>query len=175
MVFLHGTDYDSAMNIINNGLSNEHDTAWDCSRSDMIYCRKKSEEDSEFLSISSGQLAAAYKNSISTKIGILSIDIPDEIVDEIVEDDDSCDGTYGCYQILIDDILNNIDKIKLSMNIYGDAYVPYLRPFYLTSISHEYITIEDQLLNAAIRIIEDSSVFLDEIFCYGGVIDHYEL
>lgn len=177
MIFIHGTDYDSAMSIVKDGLINGHDTIWTCSRDDMIYCRKQydDEEDNTFYCIESGQIAAAYKNSMSTKIGILLIDIPDELVEEIVEEDNSCENMYGCYQILISDILDNKDKIKLSMNIHKDAYVPYLRPFYLSNACENYMTIDDQLLQRAIDIIHDSAAYIEDIFYYGEVETHYDL
>lgn len=177
LIFIHGTDYDSAMSIVKNGLISGHDTIWTCSRDDMIYCRKQTDEDGDetYLCIESGQLAAAYRNSMSTKIGVLLIDIPDDLVEEIVEDDNSCENMYGCYQILIDDILENSDRIKLSVDMYGDSYTPYLRPFYLANVCKDYLVIDDPLLSMAIKVINDSSVFLEEILYYGGIESHYEL
>ena len=178
MLFIHGTDYESAMNIVNNGLMSGHNTVWSCSRDDMLYCRKSQDEDgdeNEYLCIESGQIAAAYKNSMSTCIGIVNIDIPDDIADDIVEDDNSCENTYGCYQILIDDILENLDKIKISVDIYGESYVPYLRPFYISNVSEQYMVINDPLLKTAIDVIQKSSSFLEEIFYHGSIVEHYEL
>lgn len=185
----HGTDYESAVDILQNGLREDVDTVWTCSRDDMLYMRKTDEyEDDpyeiEYLSIVSGQIAAAYKGRNDTRIAILVLEMPDDLAEKIVEIDDSID-TCTCdnivrertYQALKCDINDGIKngQIKASINVYDNAYVPYLRPFYLVSLSHEYMVIEDQKLEDAMNVIRKSDAFIDELFTYGDAYETYEL
>ena len=77
--YIHGTSYENAMNILKNGFSSEDkNIIWECSNPYMIYLRDKYDEDDDslMLCIESGQIAAAKTNSLSTKIGIIEIEMP---------------------------------------------------------------------------------------------------
>lgn len=177
--YMHGTDYESAMNILKNGLSSAKETVWTCSNPRMIYCRDAEDEDAQWLSIESGQIASAYKDLKVTEVCILRILIPDNIAEEIVEDDNSVPDKrmYGCYQIDIDvlnDYIRNGD-VKLYVDIYSNAYVPYLRPFYLAYLNTEIIQFNDKLLTQAIEVIKSSNISMfDEILSYDDIIETRE-
>lgn len=171
--YLHGTSYENACNILSNGLSDEKDTIWKCSDCEKMYVRDADEDDAEYLCVESGQIAAAYTNSTSTNICIVRIIMPDEIAEDYVEDDDSCQNMYGCYQIEIKDLikLHAENKIQIYIDTYEDGYVPYLRPFYLANVDSSYMTIQDRLLNQALNVIRNShACYLDDIFSYGDKI-----
>ena len=76
MKYVHGTSYESAMDILKNGLSSDKTTVWTCSDKSKIYCRKDEDDESEWLSIESAQIAAAFNGSMSTKVGIIKIKPP---------------------------------------------------------------------------------------------------
>lgn len=170
--YIHGTDYDSAMNIVANGLSDEKDTVWSCSDPECIYCRDAEEEDALWQCIESGQIAAAYRNSLSTKIGIIEIAMDDSVAEDIVEDDTSCENMYGCYQINIDSIKTAMrdNHATVTVRIYGDSYVPYLRPFYLAYVCEQYMVVEDALLRQAIDVVKRS-----ESYIFEDLLEHGEL
>ena len=175
--YLHGTDYESAMSIVANGLTTEKKTVWTCSRKDMLYVRDSEKEEAEFLTVESGQIAAAYKDSKSTNIGLVKITMSDELADELVEDDNSCEGTDGCYQIDIDALNEYVQKgaISITVVIRKDAYIPYLRAFYLSHLSLDYMQIDDSTLMYAIKIIAQNGIFIDEMLEYGDIEATYEV
>jgi hypothetical protein len=176
--FLHGTTYESIQNIRQHGFSEDKRTVWDCSRDDMLYCRISTMEDAEYLCISNAQITAAHQNSKETKLGLLVIDIPDNMADDLVEIDDSCENMDDCYQIPIEDLNKAIKtgKVKISCRIFKDAYVPYLRPFYLADIfGNPYITFEEPMLVNAIKELVRSETFLEDIRGYGPCINEFVL
>lgn len=176
--FLHGTSYESAMNIVRNGLRTEKSKVWTCSSTDFIYVRDAEEEDSEFLTVESGQIAAAYADSKSTNIGIIEITIrDDELADSIVEDDNSCDGTDRCYQIDIELLNEGIGNGTISVKaiIRKDAYIPYLRVFYLANLNREYIQINDATLSYAMDVVSNNSIFIEEMLDYGEIESIYDV
>ncbi len=177
--YLHGTSYESAMNILQNGFTKNKDTIWSCSNKEMIYVREMQDDDSdaEYLCIESGQIAAAYTNSIETKICLVRFEIPDDIAEEYVADDNSCENTEGCYQIYIEDLnkLVDIGTIKVYIDVYEDSYVPYLRPFYLAYVSDSYMLIKDPLLKQAIKVINDTTSYIfEDLMCHGDIIETRE-
>ena len=174
--FLHGTSFESAQNIILNHKLGDSHTIWNCSRNDMLYMRDAEDEDAEYLCIESGKIAAAYTNSQSNCIALLCIEIPDELVEEFVEEDDSCDNMYGCFQILYSDLNKHIasNQFKLTISIFEDSYIPYLRPFYLTNISEEYMSISDVMLKEAINILKKNDNYIEELWYIGEKINTYD-
>lgn len=175
--FMHGTDYESALDIVKNGFRSNKSTVWTCSNADMLYVRDADNEDTEYLTIEAGQIAAAYRGSNSTRIGVIAIEMSDELADEIVEDDNSCENTEGCYQILIDDLMTYLKTgdIKVTIEVYDDAYVPYMRAFYLSNLNSEYLQIKDNLLLQAMRVLSNNSVYIEDIFMYGEVVETYAI
>lgn len=177
--YIHGTDYESAQNILANGLLTDKDTIWTCSDCDMLYVRDMDDEDDDNtldLCIESGQLAAAYKDSKDTRIGVIRIEMDDDIAEQIVETDDSCENTWGCYQIMIDDLNDLLEagKIRMHVDIYEDSYVPYLRVFYLSCAPKTYLDFNDDLLVRALDMVNKASIFIDEILCHGDLVDTSE-
>lgn len=164
--YFHGTSYENALNILRDGFLDEPDRIWTCSNDDKMYFRDADSEDAKFLCIESGKITAAYTDSNSTLIALIIMEMSDELADEIMEEDDSCENMYDSYQIDLVDlrkyILSNDIGIKIQM--YADCYIPYLRPFYLTNITERYMYIEDDTLKRAINIIARSDTFIDEIY-----------
>lgn len=176
--FVHGTSYESAMDIIKNGFKEDKPTIWTCSRKDMLYLREESGEDkeTEWMTIETGQIAAAYNNSKDTRIAIIRFEMSDELASKIIEDDNSCDISYS-YQVLISNLNEGLKKhtITATVDIYADAYVPYMRPFYLANLDKTYLQIKDKLLEKATQIAKDASVYIEEIFDYGEICEQYKL
>ena len=161
--YIHGTSYENALDIFKNGFKSENkDMIWECSNSNMLYVRNRKDEyedeDNLFLAIEAGQIAAAKLNSFSTKIGIIEIEMSDEISENCVSDDTSCENMYGCFEINIDELNKYIKKGEASavIYVYENAYIPYLRPFYLTGVKLSYMNIKDALLLNAIDVINSS-------------------
>lgn len=165
-IFLHGTSDENAHNMIkSNKLGKNHKTIWTCSNPNLLYMYNADDEDAIQLSVESGQIAAAYMNSKSTRIAVISLDIPDNIVNELVNPDCSCENTNGCFQINYNDLNNYIKSniIKAQINYYDNAYIPYLRPFYLSYLNSRYMTISDPLLKIAIKMLKDNDIFIEDI------------
>lgn len=175
--FIHGTDYESALDIVRNGFRSDKSTIWTCSNANMLYVRDADDEEAEYLTIEAGQIAAAYNGSNSTCIGIIVIEMSDRLADKIIEDDISCENTDGCYQIFIEDLMEHLKKgnIRVTAKIYGKAYVPYMRAFYLSNLSSNYMQIKDGLLSQAIKIISGNGIYIEDIFMYDEVIETYKI
>ena len=180
--YIHGTSYESTMDILKNGLKVDNkDMIWECSNSDLLYLRDKNDEedDSLMLCIESGQIAAAKLNSLSTKIGIIEIELSDKIAEESVLEDTSCENMYGCFEMDIDELNKYIEsgEAVVTIHIYENAYLPYLRPFYLTGNNQSYMKIKDPLLKQAIDVINSATkdIYYEDLFDYGDVIETYQL
>lgn len=167
--YLHGTDYESALSIMANGFSTAEPTVWTCSDPDLLYVRDSKADGAEFFTVESGQIAAAYKDSKSTKIGIIKITMTEELAEELVAEDDSCPNMDGCYQIDIDELNRHLSdgSVSVRADIRKDAYIPYFRAFYLAPLCLDYLQINDPLLLTAMNIINQSQVFMEEIYDYG--------
>lgn len=155
--YVHGTSYENAMNIIKNGFTDEKkNTIWSCSDPGMIYVRDADNEDTKHCCIECGQITAAKEDSKSDKIALIKIEIPDKIAYELAEDDISCPGMDDCYQIDIKALNEYIiqGKINLSVDVYKDAYIPCLMPFYLCNLSDEYLQVEDPVLYMVLNEIK---------------------
>jgi hypothetical protein len=181
--YIHGTSYESGMDMIINGINPEPDRIWECSNANYMYFREKPDSDEdedshevEYECLCNGQIAAAYTDSKETYIAMLVLEMSDELADEIVEEDNSCENMYNCWQIDICDIKEGIDNgtIKAKVCMYANAYVPYLRPFYLSNIE-KHMEIKDRLLNDAIRVIRNSDAFIDELFENDGIKGEFVL
>lgn len=171
--FLHGTTYENAMTIINNQKFNNNDieTVWTCSNPDLLYLRDADTDEATWQTVESAQLAAAYLNSQSQQIAIIQLKMSDELADEIIENDMSCPDTDGCFQLDKEELDFHIanGNIQCQVLFYNNAYIPYLRPFYLTSICTKYMSFKDKTLEYAIQILNKNSIFIDELYEYGDV------
>ena len=170
--YIHGTSYESAMNILQNGFQDVEQKIWDCSGYGYMYFRDADSEEAQFMAISNGQIAAAYTNSKETYIAVIVLEMSDELSDEIFEEDLSCENMYDCYQVEINTLNKFIASgdIKAKIQFFDEAYIPYLRPFYLNHITN-HMKISDKLLQDAIAVINRSDVYLEEIFDYGSLCD----
>jgi len=177
--FLHGTSFESGRNILEHGLISNKETVWNCSDPGMIYCRNVDEnEDALYECVMSGQCAAAYQDSKSTQIAIVRIEIEADIAEEIVEDDISCANMYECYQIDIDTLNEFITegKVRLYVDFYEDAYIPYLRLFYIAHTDEDFMSFDDPVLTRAKKLVAemDTSYIMDDLMCYGELVETSE-
>lgn len=171
MKYYHGTSYESGMNILKTHKFNNINPIWDCSVCGVTYVVSEEFEDSADaaiqLAIEAGQIAAAHKNSQSSKIIVFEFDTES---DEF-EDDISCENMHECYQI-DNDTLNNLIQtgdIKVRVLVFDNAYEPFVRPFYLTAISKKYYTFEDDSLERVCRNISTGEInwfYEDYLHCY---------
>lgn len=173
----HGTSIESARNIVKNGFDNPVETIWNCSDPDVLYVRNSEEfayddyESPETEAIReciySGQIAAAMADSKETKIAVLEFLVPDEIFESEFEKDYSCENMDGCYEIPKDVLQELIDNGTIKMNILvsDDAYIPYLRIFYLSSlVGNRNMDFYDETLENVCKEIAKQGMYLDEIY-----------
>lgn len=179
--FLHGTSFESGRNILEHGLIKNKGTVWTCSDPDMIYCRDIDDADYDetlFLSIESGRCAAAYQDSKSTQIAVVRIEIEESIAEGIVEEDNSCPNMYECYQIDIDTLNELIvsGTARLYVDFYEDAYIPYMRIFYIAWANDEFMSFDDPVLTRAKKLVSemDTSYIMDDLMCYGEKVETSE-
>lgn len=181
--YVHGTSYDNAMNIVNEGISKYKRTNYDYSDVDVIYCRYLDDDRGTSLldCILDGQRAAAVQQSTSTKIGIVKIEIPEELIEELVKNEQPHNNNY---QINIEQLQNYIRQRKIGIKIefYENAYIPYFAPMYLAEESLKHLRIFDEKFEAAIEIAQKntSTSFLNDIrntgyFAYGRIINKIKL
>lgn len=176
--YYHGTSYENAIDIIKKGFGNHNkDTVWNCSNPNCLYVHACDDDtENEQLAIESGQIAAAYYNSQSDKIAVIKLIIPDEL--EIVMPDYTTGYMQrDSYEIDYDELNKYINKnsIKATIKFYENAYTPYLRPFYLSNLTSEYMSIKDYKLKQATEILKRNSIFIDDLFEYGNCIETVEL
>ena len=155
MKFFHGTSAENAINILRHGWSSErlYQNTWNCSEDDMIYLVSCAREGCYHLALEEGQITAAKNGSDSKDIYVFEFEIPEDIADDYLEDDDSCPGMDDCYTIdskTLDRLVAE-HKIDINYNKYP-IYMPMMRPFYLTSLSEEYMNITDEDLLEGIKI-----------------------
>ena len=89
--------------------------------------------------------------------------ISEDVADEYLLKDNSCEGMEHCYSIdaaVLDSLLMALD-IKMCLRSYP-VYVPMMRPFYLTSLSDKYMKITDPDLMEAVKIA--NSIYSGEHF-----------
>lgn len=180
--FIHGTTLEALESIMTNGFIDKNinyndKTIWNCSNSDYTYFRELDEDkDSIYLCISNAQIAAAMKGSKNTKLAIITLEMSDELAEEIVEMDNSCENMEDCFQIENTDIQKFIESgdIKIKADIYTDAYMPSLRAFYLKNIlDNDYLSIADPELYSSVCILQDNlqNSFIEEIYEFGSIYE----
>ncbi len=184
--FYHGTTVESAMQILKNGFAGVIDsTIWNVSDADKLYmrelnCDEDGYDESLRYCIENAQIAAAIRNSMDSRIAVIKFIVDDKAIiqfDEMFESDDSCDNMEDCFQVdkvLLQECIDN-GTIKASIDVYDDAYVPYLRVFYLAGLEMSYLDIEDNLLIKAIEIAKNSNVWLEEILDCGEISETFEI
>jgi len=165
MLFYHGTTLRSAKNILNHGFK-DVGTVWNCSTPNCVYIvaadnTNRNSDDAIRFAIEAAQLASAIKNVNDTDIAVFEFDVPDEIIENDILPDISCPNMNGCYTITTN-ILNNYiatNNIKMRIKRIKNAYIPYLRPFYLMDINTEYIPDCDMVFLEAVKTIKSSNHF----------------
>lgn len=171
MILYHGTDYESALSIMDNGFNNPN-TVWLCSEADKTYLVEEKGDNGEALrfAFEAGQIAAANKGSTYSSVGIIRIEMSDETADEELYPDNSCENMTDCWQIDSDRLNQLADegKVIISLGICENAYNPNLRPFYLATLSSEhYKAVDDPQLEEAIEIVSRCGDFpLEDVIGY---------
>lgn len=153
--FIHGTSYESAMNIMKNGFQ-PVETIWDgASDEDMFYVREITDCDEDRLNeaktlcIESGQIAAAVSDSKDERLALVILEIDDDVAEDIVWQDESCGERmiHESFQIDKDELNDAINsgKCEVKIEIYKDGYLPMLRVFYLQGLlDNPYIDLSDE-------------------------------
>ncbi len=176
--FYHGTTMECARSILKKGFNSETDTVWSCSDCDKLYVRDlnsnnwNDEDECIYFTIESGQIAAAYLNSLETSIAVFKFMVDDDVAEQFFEEDYSCENMDGCYQIEKVDLDKLIEQGAITCELYEakDAYIPYLRPFYLRFIADSpYMYIEDQLLRYTIEKIQNVELYMEDLSNYSGL------
>lgn len=179
--YIHGTTEANAMHIVSRKRFDTHDTVWLCSDREMLYVRDIGEEDADMpLSrneskdecMENAQIAAAFWGSKSDKLALIHIEMEDEDARLIVHKDISHPNARGSYQIEKEKLNGMIEKgrVRIKAVIYKDAYIPYLRPFYLMGVDDGMMEIEDSLLVYVINQLNKEEVYLNNIIWdYGDV------
>ncbi len=177
--YYHGTTMECARSILKNGFDNETDTVWNCSDCDKLYVRDENhsnwDNDSNecvFFTVESAQIAAAFKNSQDTSVAVFKFYVANDVAEDYFFEDDSCENMSGCFQIEKSDLVDLIKKGLVRCELYEakNAYIPYLRVFYLRSfIDSPYMFIGDRLLRQAIELVNTGDCFIEELSCYDSL------
>lgn len=178
----HGTSMGNARKILKYGFSDEKNTIWNVSNPEMVYLAEEQEPeecdddfdsyitDSKLTAIEAGQIAAAWFNSKSSDTVVFEFEVSEDTIG-LFEDDDSCENTYGCCQINALELNDLISKgqIKVKMHTLHGSYIPYLRVFYLNSLSKSYLQyIHDTMLIKAMDAV--GSTYIDDLHgCYDSL------
>lgn len=156
MRYFHGTDYTSGMDIIRNGF-HPNTQIWKTSTPNTIYVISEEYDNSgnEYVNVEdlpalrialeAGQIAAATKNQFDDKIIVFELE-----TDSIHFEHDKTKGapsdSYCCLANELNDLIKYGD-IKMTCHILTEAYVPYLRIFYLINLYEGYYSFEDDMKN----------------------------
>lgn len=151
MFLLHGTTIAAACNIIIDGFQTV-DTISTCSDPCSTYMvevgNKYTEAEAISFACEMAQIASAKLGVYDTDIAIFGFNIPDEITDIYLLPDISCKNMDDCWCIdnerLNELILNG--SISCSPKVIPDAYIPYLRPFYLIHTAYQTLMSLDKTL-----------------------------
>lgn len=176
-VFLHGTSYDNAVSIIRGGFEYPHRTVWECSNRSMLYVRDASDDDALFECLSNAKITAAYFGQVNTQLAVVRIEMSEELAEDVVYPDDSCENMYNSYELYLSDITEGIrnGSMRVEVNFFSDSYVPYLRVFYLSTISSNLMRISDTVLREAVNAVRGVEGLDDVLFEYGSIVDTFDL
>lgn len=178
-IYLHGTSYEKAGQIITSKFKDPEESVWECSLTDMLYVRRQYRpEDDEYdncddatrMCLENAAIAAAYFGSMDTRLVVLRLEIDPDYADGIMEHDMSCENASSFeYQVFMSDIREGLEKglVKAYFDIYAGAYMPYMRPFYLSGLNMDYMSIEDPLLREACDMLAKNHVWLEDLYYYG--------
>lgn len=180
MLFYHGTSLESAKNIMKYGFCTPRKTWW-CSESNKIYIVAADDKirdcnEAVLFALEEGQIAAAVQGSSETSIAVFEFDIPENIADEELLPDISCENMEGCWCIDADTLneLSKEHKINMRVKILQDAYTPYLRVLYLTHLNPTYVVYEDDKLEQICHYLKNSNIDTSWICEFDNVCDDYE-
>lgn len=150
MLFLHGTTASAARSIIKTGFQ-AADTIWTCSDPRSTYVvevgSRYSEREAVYFACDIARVAAAKLGTSDTDIVIFGFDFTSDMADKYLLPDISCENMEGCWFIdnnSLNKLMQN-GEISYSVKVIKDGYIPYLRPFYLTQASHNYLTLDKEL------------------------------
>lgn len=167
--FYHGTSIENALQILSHGFSDEKETIWTCSDTNLVYMASgyNSEADNEeamYTSFEASLIAASKFDSKYKDTVVFEFNIKNKDIETYIEDDDSCENPmYGCYQIAARDLNALIAnrKITFKLYLYENSYNPYLRIFYLKNLDLTYLDADDEL-TGAINIINSDTFFIQD-------------
>ena len=150
MLFLHGTTASAARSIVETGFQ-AVDTVWTCSDPRNTYIvevgTKYDEREAVCFACDNARIAAAKLGVQDTDIVIFGFDFPSDIADENLLPDISCANMDDCWSI-DNDTLNSLiqsGKVSCTAKVIKNAYIPYLRPFYLTQDTRSLMTLDKEL------------------------------
>lgn len=184
--FMHGTSYESAMNIMKNGFQ-PVETVWNnASNEDMFYVREITDFDeyemteNKTLCIENGQIAAAVSDSKDERLALVILQIDDDVAEDIVWQDESCGERmiHESFQIDKDDLNDAISsgKCEVKIEIYKDGYLPMLRVFYLNGLlDNMYIDLSDEPIlyetSCAIKNVDSMFMYDEDIIGTVGELE----
>ena len=169
MKLYHGTDLQSGKKIIKNGFGTGlYNTIWDCSNPLNTYLIDSNYDDGNGLdfAIEAAQISCAIKDSKDTSIIVFEINIDEDELDN----DSSCRDYDGetemedSYQINSEYLNYLIASRTATVKVHNiqNAYIPYLRVFYIP-YNNPFLSIDDDLLFDAIKVVNNSKCFLEDI------------
>lgn len=178
----HGTSYEAAIDIIHNGFKSP-DTIWSCSELEKTYfVKSKCDDDEDYdidrddavmFAVDASKIAAAHFDSKSTSTFLFELKMSDEIFDEEMSPDISCENADGCWCInskTLNELISD-GTVIMTAYILKDSYNPWLRPFYLYDLS-EYYKTDDEVLRKVMTCLRQSNVMdsmCDYLFGYSGI------
>lgn len=185
----HGTSYNKYLSIKNSGFSDCKKTIWDCSIEEKTYFyemeRMSREEGMEDESIEDKIILCLEKANESAQITaslephqvrndrtvVFEILIDEKDLEEHLEEDDSCENTYGAVQIYSLIINNLIKAKKATVIVHFFKFNPKFSLFYLVNlINNRYFEDSWNKLEyeekEVLRELSKSQCFIESIFDY---------
>ena len=174
MKLYHGTSYLAFLSIMKKGFDSVK-TIWTVSDSRLTYLAADNEYDEQAgfeFAHNAAIIAAAMINQMDDRLVVFEFDFPDQVMDDYVTEDSSCENMYDCYEINSEDLneLIRSGQVSVTIHVLQNAYNPNLRIFCIP-ISNEYLSpLNDPVLERAVRVLNDTEIFLDEIYEYDADI-----
>jgi hypothetical protein len=166
-IFYHGTSYPALASIAKRGFRS-WDTIWCVSDNSLTYLVKENEYEEGFsMAMDAAQIAAAYFGQTETKTVVFEFDVPEEVEEDYISDDVSCDHAQPDFFEVDSAVLNDLireGQIGVKIHILEGAYNPSLRVF-LLPVDNDYLGTDiDPLVMQAAGMVREAGLFLEDLY-----------
>ena len=166
---LHGTAIESALAILKAGAFESSDQVWDASVPGKTYFRIMDQDNPEEAvrqAIDNAQIAAAYRNSKYESVGIIVLEMDNEIFEDNFMDDYSAPNMNDCVEIDTN-VLNKLiaeKTIKMSVKECLDAYEPLMRVWYMYGLNPQYFSYPDANVERICEAMNNTNIDISWIY-----------